>query len=248
MEQEYGAIHNFDLAPVTATVQKAETDWPDKARNLEKRLGELRDAVAQTDAAWQSSAEGRRLAAANRFAHADLAALVAADNTLKTEADGLPVEVTKLEKHASQLYNSWDKILVDMADRGGGQYDQEIRTIQTHFADASAKTGDVSSDEKWVHVSQADFDAEKNNLGMAIEHKPRPRCTEVRSRTRGAARGLCVCGAAHTAVQPIRLLGSSGWPRFLGLLRPVRAHARSAVESPIPAARSLRVGGLPDLL
>jgi hypothetical protein len=172
MEQEYAAIHNFDLGPVTATVQKAETDWPDKARNLEKRLSELRDGVTQSDAAWQSSSDARRLAAENDFAHLDFTALVAADNTLKTEADGLPAEVKKLEKHANQLYYAWDKILVDMADRGGGQYDQEIRTVQTRFADASAKTGDVTSEEKWVHVPQADFEAEKNNLGMAIEHKP----------------------------------------------------------------------------
>jgi hypothetical protein len=172
MEQEYGAIHNFDLGPITAEVQKAETDWPDKARNLEKRLAELRDGIGQSESAWQSSGEARRLAAANDFAHLDLPALVAADNTLKTEAGDLPAQVKKLEKHANQLYYAWDKILVDMADRGGGQYDQRIRTVETHFPDASAKTGDVTSDEKWVHVPQADFEAQKNNLGMAIEHKP----------------------------------------------------------------------------
>src|ERR1017187_7681739 len=172
MEQNYGVIKGFDLGLVTAAAQKAETDWPDKARNLEKRLAELRDGIAQSESAWQSSGEARRLAAANDFAHLDLRALVAADNTLKTEAGDLPAEVTKLEKHSAQLYNSWDKILVDMADRGGNQYDQKIRTVQTHFADASAKTGDVTSEEKWVHVSEADYEAEKSNLGMAIEHKP----------------------------------------------------------------------------
>src|ERR1022692_3734836 len=172
MEQNYGVIKGFDLGLVTAAAQKAETDWPDKARNLEKRLAELRDGIAQSESAWQSSGEARRLAAANDFAHLDLRALVAADNTLKTAAGDLPAEVTKLEKHSAQLYNSWDKILVDMADRGGNQYDQKIRTVQTHFADASAKTGDVTSEEKWVHVSEADYEAEKSNLGMAIEHKP----------------------------------------------------------------------------
>jgi hypothetical protein len=172
MEQNYNAVHGFDLAPVTAEVQKAETDWPDKARNLDKRLTELRDVISQSETAWQSSTQARQLAAANDFAHLDLPALVAADSTLKTATDGLPADVKKLEKHSSQLYYAWDKILVDMADRGGGQYDEKIRTVETHFADASAKTGDVTSDEKWVHVPEADFDAEKNNLGMAIEHKP----------------------------------------------------------------------------
>ncbi|MBZ5622397.1 MAG: hypothetical protein LAQ69_27245 [Acidobacteriia bacterium] len=172
MEQDYNTIHGFDLAPITATVQKAETDWPEKARNLEKRLGDLRDVVTQGETAWQSSAETRRLAAAGDLAHLDFAALVAADNALKTAAAGLPAETQKLEKHSAQLYVAWDKILVDMEPRGNNQYGQKIRTVQTHFADASSKTGEVTSDEKWVNVSQAVYEAQKNDLGMAIEHKP----------------------------------------------------------------------------
>jgi hypothetical protein len=172
MERDYGAIHGFDLGPVTATVQKAETDWPDKARNLEKRLAEVRDVIGQGETAWQSSTDSRRMAAANDFAHLDLAALVAADNTLKTAAANLPAEAKKLEKHVGQLYVAWDKILVDMEVRGGNTYGQKIRTVETHFADASAKTGEVTSDEKWVDVSQAVYEAQKNDLGMAIEHKP----------------------------------------------------------------------------
>lgn len=172
MEQNYAAIHAFDLGPVAAVVKKAETDWPDKARNLEKRLAELSDSVAQSEAAWQSSAQARQMAASNDFAHLDLPGLVAADNTLKTVADDLPKQNKKLESHAGQLYNAWDKILVDMDVRGGDHYTQKIRTVQTHFADANAKTGDVTSQEKWVEVPQASYEAGKNDLGMAIEHKP----------------------------------------------------------------------------
>ena len=172
MEQNYAAIHGFDTGPVTAAVQKAETDWPDKARNLEKRLGELRDVIAQSEATWQSSARARQMAAANDFTHLDLPALVAADSTLKTAAEGLPEQNKKLEKHAAQLYDAWDKILVDMEVRGGDRYAQKIRTVQTHFPDASAKTGEVTSQEKWVEVPRATYEADKNDLGMAIEHKP----------------------------------------------------------------------------
>src|SRR5262249_49097252 len=45
------------------------------------------------------------------------------------------------------------------------------RTVTTQFDDSSAKPGNVSSDEKWVQVSQANYEGHKNNLGMAIEHK-----------------------------------------------------------------------------
>jgi hypothetical protein len=172
MERDYASIHGFDLGPVTAALQKAGADWPEKARNLDKRLAEVRDVAAQGESAWQSSVEGRRLAAAGDLAHLDFAALVAADNALKTAAAALPVETKKLEKHSAQLYVAWDKILVDMEVRGGNRHSHKIRTVQTHLADASAKTGEVTSDEKWVDVSQAVYEAHKNNLGMAIEHKP----------------------------------------------------------------------------
>ena len=49
---------------------------------------------------------------------------------------------------------------------------QKIRTVRIHMADASAKGEVTTSDEKWVDVSQGQFEAMKNNLGMAIEHKP----------------------------------------------------------------------------
>ena len=171
MEQYYSSAHSFDVGPVSAEVQKAEADWPDKARNLEKRLGELHDTIAQADTVWQSSEQARQAAAANDFAHLDLPALVAADTALKTASEGLPQESKKLEKHAQQLYYAWDKILVDMSDRGG-QYQQKVRTVETRYADASAKTGEVSSNEKWVDVTPQVYEADKNDLGMAIEHKP----------------------------------------------------------------------------
>ncbi|HLK62969.1 MAG TPA: hypothetical protein VKU19_05995 [Bryobacteraceae bacterium] len=172
MEQSYAAIHAIDLAPVTGVVQKAETDWPDKARNLEKRLGELRDTIAQADQAWQSSEQARQLAAANDFAHLDLPAFVAADTTLKNAAESLPQQNKKLASHANQLYYAWDKILVDMDVRSGDHYTQKIRTVETRFPDASAKNGDTTSKENWVEVPQATYEADKNDLGMAIEHKP----------------------------------------------------------------------------
>jgi hypothetical protein len=52
------------------------------------------------------------------------------------------------------------------------EYDQKIRTVSTAVADATGKPGASTSDEKWVDVSRAQYEANEKNLGMTIEHKP----------------------------------------------------------------------------
>lgn len=173
MGRDYQAVHGFDLAPVTAVVAKGETDWPEKKPDLDARVAALHGIVAQGDILWQSSAEERRQAAAADFAHLDFGALVAAQDALHTAAVELPNQAEEVRSLDGQLYNSWDKILVDMEVRGTGSarhYDQEIRTVTTD--DAAAKGGASTSAEAWVGVSAAKYDAMRNDLGMAIEHKP----------------------------------------------------------------------------
>jgi hypothetical protein len=98
----------------------------------------------------------------------DYGALFAAEDELKTSAALLPQKSTELQSLTGQLYDSWDKILVDMEVRGFGSsraWDQKIRTVRSH-------QGGTTSDERWVDVSQVSYNAMKNDLGMAIEHKP----------------------------------------------------------------------------
>ena len=124
---------------------------------------------------WQSTTEARRAAAANDYAKVDFGTLFAAADTLKTGAADLPKQTEQLKTLSGQLYQSWDKILVDMEVRGTGnarEYDQKIRTVRTTVADATGKAGAATSDEKWVDVSKAQYQAMEKNLGMAIEHKP----------------------------------------------------------------------------
>jgi hypothetical protein len=175
MERDYQAIHGFNLAPITATVGKAEADWPEKKPDLEARAAALGNTVAEGEKAWQSSAEDRRAAAARDYAHLNIATLFGAEDTLHTAAAELPQKAAELPALAGQLYNNWDKLLVDMEVRGRGdarQYEQKVRTVRTHLADSSAKNGQVTSDEQWVNVSPATYQALQNDLGMAIEHKP----------------------------------------------------------------------------
>jgi hypothetical protein len=170
MESDYRAIHGFDTAPLVATVQKAETDWPEKKADLDARVAALKDSLAQSETVWQKSAEVRRAAAANDFAHLDFAALVSDEDTLHATATSLPQTATGIQTLTAQLYNSWDKLLVDMRSRSGS-YQQEIRTVTTHYPDGSAKNGETTSDEQWVTVGQSTYRSMQNDLGMAVEHK-----------------------------------------------------------------------------
>jgi hypothetical protein len=175
MDRDYKAIHAFDLAPVAAVVTKADTDWPEKKADLDTRLAPLRGEITAADTTWQSSADARKAAAANDFAHLDFGGLIAAQESLKASAADVPKKAADIQTLSGQLYNSWDKVLVDMQTRGPSgnrSYEQKIRTVSTHLTDATAKNGTTTSDEQWVDVSQDKYKALQNDLGMAIEHKP----------------------------------------------------------------------------
>jgi hypothetical protein len=175
MSRDYQTIRTFDLTPVASEVAKGENDWPEKKPDLDARAAGLHSIVMQSDVLWQSTAEERRQAAAADFAHVDFGALVAAQDALHNAAAELPQQAEEVRSLDGQLYYSWDKILVDMEVRGTGDarhYDQEIRSVKTRVEDAAAKPGASTSDEAWVDVSGGTYDAMRNDLGMAIEHKP----------------------------------------------------------------------------
>lgn len=168
IEEGYQTIHAFDLGSLANTIARAETDWPDKKGDLESRLASVRGIVSRSDELWQSTASARDEVAAGKIDDRDAAALLTAADDLSATASALPKQATELQSLTAQLYDSWDKILVDMEVRGFGSnrdYDQKIRTVRTHL-------GNVTSEEQWVSVSKATFDAMHDDLGMAIEQKP----------------------------------------------------------------------------
>ena len=170
MQRDYDTVHGLDLTPLGTVVTKAETDWPQKKADLDGRLASLRSLQQQSEAAWQASADARKQAAANDYQHLNFAALFSAADTLKTDAAQAPQKTAELKTLTAQLYTSWDKLLVDMETRGHGSdttYDQKIRTVTT-----STQTNQTASDEKWVDVPKSVYDAERNDLGMDVEHKP----------------------------------------------------------------------------
>jgi hypothetical protein len=108
MERDHQALHALDLAPVAATVQKAETDWPEKKPDLDSRLTTVRGAVTQSDTLWQSTDAARRQVAAGNYAGLDFAVLLGAADSLKTNAATLPQKTGELQALSGQLYDSWD--------------------------------------------------------------------------------------------------------------------------------------------
>jgi hypothetical protein len=169
VERDYQALKAVDLGPVSATVQKAQTDWPDKRADLESRLNGLRQTVAKDDELWKQTEAARKQAASGNVAGLDVGALLTAAETIHADVAALPQKSAELQTLTAQLNRSWDKVLVDMETRGSGKdrtYVQKIRTVTV------PKDGQATSEEKWVEAPQARFEAMKNDLGMAVEHKP----------------------------------------------------------------------------
>jgi hypothetical protein len=174
MQRDHDAIDRYDLAALTATVQKAETDWPGKKADLDGRLAAERNLVTDGDRLWDSTAAPRAQAAAGNLANLDYGTLIGDATALHNNAAALPANSAALQSLSAQLYTSWDKILADMETRGIGaskEYDQQIETVKTQVPDASAKQGTATSDEHWVQVPQSTYAAMQGDLGMAIEHK-----------------------------------------------------------------------------
>jgi len=174
MEHDYQAIRAANLVDVTRVVQKAENDWPDKKSDLESRLVSLATIPSEAERQWQSSADMRRKVTAGDTAGLDYASLIGASDALHQEAIAIPQKSRELQDLSGQLYDAWDKILVDLdTARGGDQklYREKLRTVRTHFTDVAAKQSQTSTDERWVDVSQAQYQAVERDLGMAIEHK-----------------------------------------------------------------------------
>jgi len=175
MRRDHDAVHGYDLASLSATVQKADADWPEKKADLDARLAAERSLVAEGDRLWDSTADSRRQAAAGNLANLDFGTLLGAAGQLHASAAALPTQAAAIQSLGAQLYTSWDKVLADMETRGIGsskEYDQKIETIKTRVPDAAAKTGDATSDERWVEVPLSTYQAMRNDLGMTIEHKP----------------------------------------------------------------------------
>ncbi len=174
MQREYDDIHAIDLSPVSQTVEKAGKDWPAKKDVLDERLARLRASSADADMLWSATASARQDAAAGKATGPEVATLIQANRKLASEESGITQGADDLRASCGQLYNAWDKVLVDLDKSHRGfdtEYSEKIKTVNTHFTDVALKQTEVSNDERWVNVSPSAYRAVENDLGMAISHK-----------------------------------------------------------------------------
>lgn len=172
MESEYDGIHNADLAPVTQTVAKAESDWPLKKDVLDSRLAALKQMEKAGQDQWAATASARQDAGAGKATGAEVATLIQANEALGT--DDVTKGADELQAQCGQLYNAWDKVLVDLdvSHRGlDTVYSEKIKTVRTHFTDVAEKKTEISSDDRWNDVSPSSYRTVENDLGMTIAHK-----------------------------------------------------------------------------
>ncbi len=212
MTRDYQTIHAFDFAPIAATVQRASglagKRRPDLDSPAWQPLHEFKRAASRR--LWQSSAELRRIRPRPMaYSHLNFGALGGDEDALRIrQPAGLPQRSASLTALTGQLYTSWVKILADMEERGHGKsktYDQQIRTVTTQVPDAASKAGATKSEDRWVEEPKPTYDAMRNDLGMAIEHKGAGKYdTEAEHVTQPC--GVRLHEAAGT-VEPIRLLG-----------------------------------------
>ncbi len=170
IEQEHKALQALDLSSVAATVQKAETDWPEKKADLDGRLTTLRSTADEAEKLYKSTEAMRRAGGSDP----DYEALQKSEQALEGAATALPDGSRQLTALTGQLYDSWDKVLVDLEVRRAGEsrdYNEKIKTVRTHLIDVAGKKSETTSEEKWMEVPQSVYHSVEDKLGMTLEHK-----------------------------------------------------------------------------
>ncbi len=174
MKRDYDGVRQADLAPVTKTVQDAERDWPAKRDALNDRLEAVRGIQKSAEADWSSTAALCEQATSGSIGGAALATLIEASERLSDEVGAIGPKSDELRGLAGQLYDSWDKVLIDLESpekSGEDQYRERIKTVRTHITDFDSKQTETSSSEQWLAVPGSAFHSVENDLGMAIAHK-----------------------------------------------------------------------------
>ena len=149
MERDYQALRAADLLKLTAAVQKAENDWPEKKADLESKLVAVTTLPAQAERQWQASSELRRKVAANDLAGSGLRRAHRCPRTRCTRrALALPQKTAgaggiRAASFTMRGTRSWS-IWTSRAAAISGYYKEKIRTVRTHFTDVAAKKSETS--------------------------------------------------------------------------------------------------------
>jgi hypothetical protein len=156
MQADYDKVRAADPSQATGVLEKAEQDWPAKKADIEARIAALKSEQPDAEAAWKDAQAAS--------AKPDYAALMSDERKLDTLAS-LP-DVDK--KLAAQLYDSYDKVLVDLEPPNR----EKVKTITTEITDLQNHQNQTNTQEQWVNIPESTYASLENNIGMTIEHKP----------------------------------------------------------------------------
>ncbi len=115
MKQHYDAVRGADLTSIAQVIEKAEQDWPAKKTELEKRLTSLQGASKAATTEWDSTEEARQAMLGGKVNGQQIETLVRADQVISGGASALAADSNGLRVLCGQLYDSWDKVLTDLA-------------------------------------------------------------------------------------------------------------------------------------
>jgi hypothetical protein len=174
MDQNLQTIRSVDLRAVTATVERAENDWPSKKTDLAARLSTLEGLEKTAGAKWDGSRPLRAQASGHVLAGPALATLISLDDELAHTRTSLVSGVQELTDLSSQLYISWDKILADLEISHFGRentYRERIKTVRTRLLDPAANRSEVTQDDRWISVPEGTYRSVEKDIGMTLAHK-----------------------------------------------------------------------------
>ena len=156
------------LAASISRAQRAMIDWPKKKADLTAAIERVAAVKARSQALWKERS------GAVTAANAD--ALLILDTHRSLQADGLQLARldAELGQRVSQLYVSWDRVLVDMEIKEGDALTlhHKYKMVRFQIQDPQKKQGTHSESEAWVQVSKATYDALEDKLGMSVARKP----------------------------------------------------------------------------
>jgi hypothetical protein len=162
MKANYDKIKSTDVSTTVAALERAESDWPAKKTDLDARIESLNSAAAKADRTWEEVQAAKD--------KPDYPVLMAAEQWLESRANR-PEKDLKL---VSQLYDSRDVIL-ERLDRPRGDEltcAAQVKIISTHVTDVQNNTSTTDTKQKTEQFPDTRCDSLKDDVGMAIEHKP----------------------------------------------------------------------------
>ncbi|MDZ4797653.1 MAG: hypothetical protein SGI92_05785 [Bryobacteraceae bacterium] len=170
MKASYEALHGYDVRGSATTARKAQTEWPVKKDDIEKRFTTLEALKQQGEEAWTASAADRAQAEAGKTADLDYSKLFAAGAAIQEDLKEVQSGTTTLNALASQLYVGRDKVLLELDDDNGLR--EKVRVVETKYADAALSSPQIGNREEWQNVDNGRFEQLKKSIGMVVERKP----------------------------------------------------------------------------